>query len=327
MPKVFVTRPIPEAGLNILHDALGEPSVNVYPVDGITPQEQVLKGVPGVDAIFAILTETMDARVMDAAGPSLKIIANMAVGYNNVDVEAATLRGIAVTNTPGVLTDTTADLTWALMLAAARRISESERFLREGQWEGWWPLQYLGIDVHNSTLGILGMGRIGQAVARRAAGFNMRVLYTGRSQLPEETEKELNATYVDKARLLADSDFLSIHCPLKPETTHAFGAEEFAAMKRTAILINTARGPVVDEGALVAALNAGEIRAAALDVFEEEPKVHPELFHMENAVIIPHLGSATLATRAKMATIAANNIIACLNGETPPNCVNPEVFS
>ena len=327
MPKIFVTRPIPEAGLSILHSAFGASDVTVHPVDGITPEERVLEGVRGVDAIFSILTESIDVKVMEAAGPGLRIIANMAVGYNNVDVAEATKRGIPVTNTPGVLTETTADLTWALLLAASRRISESERFLRLGKWEGWGPLQFLGIDVYERTIGIFGMGRIGQAVARRAAGFNMRVIYAGRSRLDEDTERSLNATFVDKATLLDESDFLSIHCPMTPETTHAFSTNEFDAMKETAIFVNTARGPIVDETALVAALKAGTIRAAALDVFEEEPKVHPDLYTMDNAVIIPHLGSATLATRDKMAAIAANNIVARLNGETPPNCVNPEVFS
>lgn len=326
MPRIFVSRRIPEAGLRILHNAFGEGSVDVYPSDEMIPREDLLREVRGVDAIFLILTETMDAEVFDAAGPQLQIVANMAVGYNNVDVAEATKRGVPITNTPGVLTDTTADLTWALLLAAARRIPESEMYLREGKWKGWGPLQFLGTDVHGKTLGIFGMGRIGQAVAKRAQGFGMPILYTNRSRLDPAIEKELNATFVDKATLLKDSDFLSIHCPFTAETKHAFGAEEFATMKDSAYLINTSRGPVVDEAALVEALSNEIIRGAALDVFEEEPKLARGLDQCPNAVIIPHLGSATLETRGKMATIAAENIVARLNGQTPPNCINPEVL-
>jgi len=326
MPKIFVTRKIPEAGLTILHEAFGEDSVDVYPADAITPREKVLEGVRGADAVFSILTEVMDGEVMDAAGPQLRIIANMAVGYNNIDVAEATKRGIPVTHTPGVLTETTADLAWTLILAVARRISESERYLRAGKWEGWGPLQFLGLDVNGKTLGIFGMGRVGQAVARRASGFNVRVIYTDTNPLDAATEKTLNATRVDKATLLAESDYVSVHCPLLPETTHAFGAQEFKAMKKDAYLINTSRGPTVDEAALVDALKSGEIRAAALDVFEEEPKIHPGLLEFDNVLLIPHLGSATLETRGKMAEIAANNIVARMNGQRPPNCINPEVL-
>jgi glyoxylate reductase len=326
MPKIFVTRRIPEAGVKILEDHFGEDNVSIYPSDEMIPRADLLRDVRGADAIFLILTETMDAEVFDAAGDQLKIVANMAVGYNNVDVAEATRRRIPVTNTPGVLTDTTADLTWALLLAAARRIPESEVYLRAGKWKGWGPLQFLGTDVHGKTLGIFGMGRIGQAVAKRAKGFDMRIRYTNRNRLDASLEKELNATFVEKAQLLAESDFLSIHCPFKPETKHAFGAKEFAAMKDSAYLINTSRGPVVNEAELVDALRNNVIRGAALDVFEEEPKLARGLDQCANAVIIPHLGSATLETRAKMATIAAENIVARLNGKTPPNCVNPEVL-
>jgi glyoxylate reductase len=326
MPRIFVTRRIPEPGVRILQEVFGKDAVDIYPSDEMIPREDLLREVRGVDAIFLILTETMDAEVFDAAGQQLQIVANMAVGYNNVDVAEATRRGVPVTNTPGVLTDTTADLAWALLLAVARRIPESEVYLREGKWQGWGPLQFLGTDIHGKTLGIFGMGRIGQAVAKRAHGFDMPILYTNRNRLDASVEKALNATYVDKATLLQDSDFLSIHCPFTPETKHAFGADEFAAMKDSAYLINTSRGPVVDEDALVQALHNETIRGAALDVFEEEPKLARGLDQCRNAVIIPHLGSATLETRGKMATIAAENIVARLNGQTPPNCVNPEVL-
>ena len=326
MPKLFVTRRIPDRGIRLLAEAFGEESVVVSPQDGVISRGALLEGVAGADAVLPILTDTIDAGVMDAAGRQLKIIANYAVGYNNIDVDAATARGIAVTNTPGVLTETTADLAWALLMATARRISESERYLRAGRWDAWGPQLMLGVDVHGKTLGIFGMGRIGQAVARRARGFGMRVLYTDVQRLPAATEQELEATLVDKAALVAESDFISVHCPLIAETTHAFGADEFKAMKPTAVLINTSRGPVVDETALAHALESGAIFAAGLDVYEDEPKVHPALLACENAVLVPHIGSGSRDTRAKMAEMAAANIIARLTGKTPPNCVNPEVL-
>jgi len=326
MPKVFVTRPIPRTGLQLLVDAFGKASVTVSPHDRVITREELLAGVKGVDGLLPILTDTVDAAVMNAAGPQLKIIANFAVGYDNIDVAAATKRNIAVTNTPGVLTDTTADLAWAILMCVARRISESERCLRAGKWAGWGPQFMLGVDVHGKTLGIFGMGRIGRAVARRAAGFGMRIIYHDSARLEEAAEKHLNATYVAKETLVTESDFISIHVPLLPETTHAFGAAEFKAMKKTACLINTSRGPIVDEAALASALKAGEIFAAGLDVYEQEPKVHPALLECENAVLVPHLGSASRDTRGKMAEIAAGNIVALLKGETPPNCVNPEVL-
>ena len=326
MPKLFVTRRIPDRGIRLLAEAFGEESVVVSPQDGVISRGALLEGVAGADAVLPILTDTIDAGVMDAAGRQLKIIANYAVGYNNIDVDAATARGIAVTNTPGVLTETTADLAWALLMATARRISESERYLRAGRWDAWGPQLMLGVDVHGKTLGIFGMGRIGQAVARRARGFGMRVLYTDVQRLPAATEQELEATLVDKAALVAESDFISVHCPLIAETTHAFGADEFKAMKPTAVLINTSRGPVVDEAALAHALESGAIFAAGLDVYEDEPKVHPALLACENAVLVPHIGSGSRDTRAKMAEMAAANIIARLTGKTPPNCVNPEVL-
>lgn len=324
MARVFVCRRIPEPGLQVLRDAFGEAAVAVAPQDAPIGRTALIEAVPGIEALLPILTDMVDGAVMDAAGASLRIIANYAVGYNNVDVEAATARGIAVTNTPGVLTETTADTAWAILMMTARRFGEAERFLRASKWAGWGPTLLLGVDVHGKTLGIFGMGRIGQAMARRALGFDMRVIYCDPGA--PELDPGLSATRVDKATLLAESDFVSIHCPLGPETTHAFGAAEFRAMKRSACLINTARGPVVDEEALVEALKSRTIYAAGLDVFEKEPEVHPGLLECENAVLIPHLGSATEETRGKMASIAAGNIVARLNGKRPPNCVNPEVL-
>lgn len=324
--RVFVARRVPDAGLNLLFDAFGKGNVVVFPEDRIISRDELLAGVKGADAILPILTDKVDGEVLDAAGPQLKIVANFAVGYNNIDVPAATARKIPITNTPGVLTDTTADLTFALILSVARRMGEGERMVRARQWPGWGPMQLLGSDVYGKTLGIFGMGRIGQAVVRRALGFDMNILYTNRNRLDAATEQQFRARYVDKATLLAESDYVSIHCPLMPETTHAFGAAEFSAMKKTAYLLNTSRGPVVDEAALVNALHSGEIAGAGLDVYEQEPTIHEGLYSCENAVIAPHLGSATLETRGKMASIAATNIIARLRGERPSNCVNPEVL-
>ncbi len=326
MPRVFVTRPIPERGISILLHEFGETNVVVSPNDRMITRDELLANVAGVDALLPILTDRIDAEVMDAAGAQLEIIANYAVGYNNVDVSAATGRGIAVTNTPGVLTETTADLAWTLLMASARRISESERYLRAGRWDSWGPQLFLGVDIHGKTLGIFGMGRIGQAVARRASGFGMRVIYTDAQRLDPAAESELKAEYVDKPTLLSESDFVSIHCPLLAETRHAFGAAEFRVMKKTAVLVNTSRGPVVDEAALAAALRSNEIFAAGLDVYENEPQVDVALLNCENAVIIPHLGSATRATRAKMAEMAATNIVAYFRGDVPPNCVNADAL-
>ncbi|MCP4643533.1 MAG: D-glycerate dehydrogenase, partial [bacterium] len=282
MPEILVCRQIPDAGLRLLYDAFGEDAVTVAPQDAPIAREAFLEGVQGVDALLPILTEKVDAEVMDAAGRQLKIIANYAVGYNNIDVAAATERGIPVSNTPGVLTDTTADTAWAILMMTARRFGEAERYVRAGQWGGWGPMQLLGVDVNGKTLGIFGMGRIGQAMARRAQAFNMPVIYCDPTN--PKVALELGARQVDMAALLAESDFISVHCPLLPETTHAFGAAEFAAMKNAACLVNTSRGPVLDEAALADALKSGGIYAAGLDVFEEEPAIHPGLLECENAV-------------------------------------------
>jgi glyoxylate reductase len=319
--KIVVTRIIPERGLNILRDAFGEESITVTRQEGPIPRPELLKIVQGVDALLPMLTERIDDELLDAAGPQLKIVANHAVGYDNIDVDAAKRHGVIVTNTPGVLTETTADFAWALLMAAARRVGEGERYLRAGKWTCWSPMQFLGMDIHGATLGIFGMGRIGQAMARRAAGFGMKIIYTDSFRLANGVEKSLDATYVEKETLLRESDFISCHCPLTPETRHAFSTAEFAAMKSTAVFVNSSRGPVVDEAALADALKTGRIFAAGIDVFEQEPKVHPALLECENAVLIPHLASASVETRSRMAAIAAQNIVACLRGETPPNVV------
>jgi len=322
MPKIFVTRRPPESAVTLLNDAFGADNVTVYPEDQPIPRSELLDGLRGAHAVLSMLTEAMDAEAFDAAGPQLKIVANMAVGYNNIDVAAATERRILVSNTPDVLTETTADLAFALILATARRLSESERFLRSGRWSSWSPTFMLGVDVYGKTLGIFGLGRIGMAVARRARAFNMTVRYHNRSRLSADVEAELGLTWVDFPTLLAESDIVSPHCPLTDETRHVFGPSAFAAMKPSAIFVNTTRGPVVDEAALAKALHEGQIFAAGLDVYEEEPRIHPDLLTLSNIVLLPHIGSSTLETRAAMANLAAENIIAVLRGESPPSVVN-----
>jgi len=322
-PKVFVTRRIPEDGLKLLNEHC---EIQVSDYDGVIPRELLLEKVKGVDGILSLLTDLIDKEVMDAAGPQLKVVSNYAVGYNNIDVEEATRRGIMVTNTPGVLTETTADLAWALMMAIARRIVEGDRFVRAGKFRGWEPMLLLGTDLYGATLGIVGFGRIGQAMARRAIGFNMRVLYYSRKRISEELERELKATSVDLERLLRESDFITLHVPLTKETYHLIGEKELKMMKKESYLINTARGPVVDEKALVKALKENWIRGAALDVFENEPQVEPELLELDNVVLAPHLGSASYATRTRMSVMVAENLLKALKGETPPNLVNTEVL-
>jgi glyoxylate reductase len=263
--------------------------------------------------------------VLDAA-PDVKIVANMAVGYNNIDVAEATRRGIAVTNTPGVLTDTTADFAWALLMAVARRVVEADKFLREGKFHGWGPLMMVGQDVYGKTLGIIGFGRIGRAMAKRASGFDMKVLYYDRTPADDETNRALNARLVSMEELLEQSDYVTIHTDYNRETHHLISTPQLERMKSTAYLINTARGPIVDEAALVEALRSGQIAGAALDVFEKEPELYPGLVDLQNTVLVPHIASASLDTRTAMATMAADNIIAFMRGERPPNIVNPEVW-
>jgi glyoxylate reductase len=314
--KVLVTREIPDAGLRVLEGF----DVTVLS-EGPPRREELLEAVGGAAAILATLTEKIDAELMDAAGEGLKIVANMAVGYDNVDLEAAAERGVVVTNTPEVLNETTADTAFMLMLAAARRLGEAERLLRSGGWDAWGPKQLTGPDVWGKTLGIIGFGRIGQALARRAKGFDMELAYHDRYR-NEDAERGLGARFLVLGELLRTSDFVSIHTPLTPETTHLIGAEELDNMKPEAVLVNTSRGPVIDEAALAVALAEGRIFAAGLDVYEEEPEVHPKLLELENVVLAPHIGSASIETRDKMAALAAENLAAVLRGEEPKTQVN-----
>ena len=322
MPRVFITRELLGRAHRMIGYALGPWSTEAYAEDRVIPREELLKGVAGAEAILCMLTERMNAEVFDAAGPQLRCVSNFAVGYDNIDVAEASRRGIAVFNTPDVLTETTADLAWALILGVQRRVLDAEAYLRAGKWTSWSPRLLLGRDVHSKTLGIFGLGRIGRATARRAQGFNMRVLYHNRTRLPETEEKQLGLSFVDKPTLLAESDIVSIHCPMTAETKHAFSAAEFAQMKKSAILINTARGPIVDEPALAEALHSGTIVGAGIDVFEREPQIHPRLLEAPNALLLPHVGSATEETRAAMAELAAENLIAYLNQGDMKNCVN-----
>src|SRR5918997_975563 len=315
--KVLVTREIPEAGLGLL-DGFDVRVLYERPPE----RGELLEAVRGANGILSTATEKMDGEVMDAAGDGLEVIANMAVGYDNIDVEAADERGIVVTNTPGVLDEATADIAFLLLLAAARRLGEGERMLRGGRWEWWGPKQLRGLDVWGRTLGIVGMGRIGQAVARRARGFGMEILYHN-SYRNEDAENELAARYLGLEDLLRESDFVSVHTPLTEETRHLIGGRELDLMKPTAVLVNTSRGPVVDEVSLADALESRRIFAAGLDVYEEEPKVHPKLLELENVVLAPHIGSASMETRDRMATLAAENLRAVLRGEQPKTPVEP----
>jgi gluconate 2-dehydrogenase len=272
--------------------------------------------------VMCALTDRIDGGIL-AQAPQLKVVANIAVGYNNIDVAACTARGVMATNTPGVLDDSTADLAWALMLAAARRLTEVESYIRGGEWTGWRLKQWLGVDVHHATLGIFGMGRIGQVIARRASGFDMRILYHNRKRVAADIERRLNATYVSKEGLLKEADFVVLQVPYSQETHHLIGAAELKLMKPTAILVNSTRGGVIDDAALIEALQAGTIRAAGLDVFENEPRLHPGFLELRNVVLAPHIGSSTEATRRAMAMTAAKNLVAVLTGGTPPNLLNP----
>ncbi len=295
-------------------------------------QADVILGVDGLKARLAgkagALTAATDPLTADviAAAPSLKALCNFAVGYNNIDLAACTRAGVMATNTPGVLDDTTADLAWALLMASARRLPAAERWLRNGEWKGWEFVQWLGTDVHHATLGILGMGRIGQTVARRAWGFDMKVLYHKRTPLPAEQEAACRASWVDKETLLRESDFLVLLLPYSPATHHIIGAAELALMKPAAHLINVARGGIVDDEALIAALRGGRLAGAGMDVFEGEPKLNPGFLGLDNVALTPHIGSSSRSTRMAMAMTAADNLIAALGGQRPPNLLNPEVF-
>jgi glyoxylate reductase len=314
--NVYITRPIPEPGPTMIRAVTD--CLEINPHDRPLTPEELRAAVKGRDAVLCLLHDRIDAAVLDAAR-GCRVFANMAVGFNNIDVAAARRRGILVTNTPGVLTEATADLTWALILGVARRVVEGDHEMRTGRYPGWGPLYLLGGDVTGRTLGLVGPGRIALAVAERAAGFRMPLLYSGRR--PSPALEALGARSVPLDQLLAESDFVSLHVPLTSETHHLIDARAFALMKPTAYLINTARGPVVDERALVAALKAGQISGAGLDVYEHEPHMAEGLADCPNALLLPHLGSATLATRAAMSRIAAENLIAALEGRTPPNLV------
>ncbi|MCY4186891.1 MAG: D-glycerate dehydrogenase [Bryobacterales bacterium] len=294
--------------------------------DESLPAGQLRLRLAGKQGLICQLTDRIDAGLLDAA-PSVKVVSNVAVGFDNIDIAAATERGVAVTNTPGVLTDTTADLAFALILGAGRRLGEAERYLRAGRYKQWRINLLTGWDVWGATLGIFGMGRIGQAVARRGRGFSMRVLYHDPFRLSEDAERELGVEYASKEEVLARADFVTLHCALTAETRHLIGASELRAMKPTCVLVNTSRGPVVDEAALADALQAGMIAAAGLDVFENEPAVHPGLLRCENALIVPHIASASVATRTRMCMMAAENMAAGLAGQRPPHIVNPEVLA
>mgnify|MGYP001596479776 CR=1 FL=1 len=319
--KVFVTRRIPRPGLDLLKK---EYTVEINPHDRVLTKEEIIKGIRGKDGLLCLLTDPIDKEVITAE-PKLKMIASYAVGYDNIDVAVATQQGIPVSNTPGVLTETTAELAWALLFSVTRRIVEGDTFTREGKFKGWAPMLMLGQDVTKKTLGIVGTGRIGTAFALKSKGFEMNVLYTD-EQRNEQLERELGAKKVPLSTLLKNSDFVSIHVPLTKATHHLIDEKEFHMMKKTAVLINTARGPIINEKALVKALKEQWIFGAGLDVYENEPEIPMELKNLNNVVLQPHIGSATVETRTKMALMAAENMSRGLKGNIPPNCVNKEVF-
>lgn len=325
-PRLLLTRRIPEPGFSLVHEAF---AVTGGDKDRPLARDKLLRGVSGVDAILCLLTELIDGTVMDAAGPQLRVISNMAVGFDNVDVPAATARGILVTNTPGVLTDATADLTWALLLSMARRVVEGDRMVREGRFERWSPFMLLGRAVAGATIGVVGMGRIGQAVAWRSLGFDMRVLYRrlGGPLAPEQVPSGARWEFRSELdQLLSEADIVSLHVPLSADTHHLIGARELALMRPGSFLVNTSRGPVIDETALVESLRSRHLGGAGLDVYEREPELAAGLAGLDNVVLLPHLGSATVETRGRMAESAARNAIAAIGGEPVEHMVNPEVL-
>ncbi len=320
-PRVFVSRIIPDEGLELIRAAC---DMDLWEDDLPPPRDQLLRRVAGVDGALTLLTDRVDDELLDAAGPQLKVVSNYAVGFDNIDVGACARRRIPVGNTPGVLTETTADLAWALLMAAARRVPEGVRYVHEGRWKTWGPLLLLGPDVHGATIGIVGFGRIGQAVARRAAGFGMRILYHDVQPLPDDVTGPLGATFLPLEELLAQSDFVSLHVNLSPLTRHLINTGTLSWMKPTAVLVNTSRGPVVDQVALADALRSGGIFAAALDVTDPEPiPMDDPLVGLDNCLLVPHIASASRATRSKMAEMAAANLIAGVRGETLPTQVPP----
>jgi len=320
-PKVLATHRLFDPARQILQENC---DVEYWEKPERPPRGEVLRSLRDKEGLICLLTEKVNDELLQAA-PKLRIAANVAVGFDNIDVAACTERGVVATNTPGVLDDTTADFAWTLLMAVARRLIEGDSLARSGNWRGWDLDQLVGTDVWGKTLGIVGFGRIGRAMARRASGFQMKIIYTDAVRATPEVEKELRAEYRDMNALLAEADFISVHTPLLPETRGLFNAEKFERMKRTAYLINTSRGPVVEETALVAALESGKIAGAALDVFEKEPVIHPGL-RRPNVVLAPHIASASLETRTKMACMAAENVIALLQGRRPANVLNPEAL-
>ncbi|MEW6348723.1 MAG: D-glycerate dehydrogenase [Thermodesulfobacteriota bacterium] len=316
--KILITGRIPES---VLADLKSEHEVETNPYDRPMARADLLAAVKDKDGLLAMVTDRIDRELLDR-GPKLRMIANCAVGYDNIDLAEATARKIPVSNTPGVLTDATADLTFGLILAVARRILQGDKRVRAGEFRHWAPLLFLGTEVHGKTLGIVGLGKIGQAVAKRARGFSMRVLYHNRRRREQSTEMDLGVDYRDLPTLLGESDFVSLHVPLSAETRHLIAAEELGLMKRSALLFNVSRGPVVDEKALVEALRSRTIAGAGLDVYEHEPALTPGLTDLDNVVLLPHVGSATIETRTAMARLAAENLLAGLKGEVPPNCLN-----
>lgn len=323
MKKVFVTRALPLPGPQMLKERY---EVEVNPHDRVLEKEEIVSGVQDKDALICLLTDTIDKDIIDS-GTKLRIISNYAVGYNNIDFEYATKKGIIVTNTPGVLSETTADLAFALLMATARRIPEGDRFMREGKFRGWAPELMLGSDIHGKTLGIVGMGRIGALVAQRAKGFDMEILYYNTSKKPD-LESEIGMKFAKLDDLLRESDIVSLHVPLTSSTMGLIGKRELGLMRSTAYLINTSRGEVVDERALIEALKEKRLAGAGLDVFWGEPtNVNPALYFLENAVLLPHIGSASFETRSKMAEMAASAVIDVMEGRKPVHIVNPEVLS
>jgi glyoxylate reductase len=320
-PRVLATRPLFPAAQQILNAGC---EVEYWTKPERISKEELFRGVKDKEGLVCLLTEKVNEGLLQAA-PKLRIAANVAVGFDNIDVPACTKRGVVATNTPGVLDETTADFAWTLLMAVARRIAEGEQLARSGNWKGWDLDQLVGTDVWGKTLGLVGFGRIGRAVARRAAGFQMKVLYSDAIRAPLDVEKELNAEYRDFNSLLADADFISVHVPLLADTRGLFDGAKFSRMKPTAFLINTSRGPVVDEAALVYALESKKLAGAALDVYENEPFIHPGL-KRANVVLAPHIASASLETRTKMASIAAENVVAFFKGQKPPNMLNPEAL-
>ena len=318
--RVYVTRELPSAALDPLAEAV---SVRVWPGELPPPPDVLLAEAADADALLTLLTDRIDAAIM-AAAPRLRVISNMAVGYDNIDVQVASRRGILVTNTPGILTKTTADFAFALLLAAARRVVEADRYTRQGRWKTWGPQVLLGQDVHEATLGVVGLGGVGLEVAKRGRGFGMRVLYCDKTRRPKE-ERRYGLAYAELDQLLAESDFISLHAPLTPETHHLVGERELALMKATAVLVNTARGAIVDQRALWRFLKDGRIAAAAIDVSEQEP-IAPDdpLLGLDNIIITPHIASASVATRLGMAKMAVDNLLTALRGQVPPQCVNRE---